>query len=104
MSENQNQQAEIAQIADTLSAKLTDVLLAIKDEASVPKSEKLCTKDWIRNYLDVSASTINRIISDPTFPKPLVLSSTTIRWYRSEVFQWMATQNNQRRKRKPKAA
>jgi predicted DNA-binding transcriptional regulator AlpA len=48
------------------------------------------TAEWIMRILEISRSTLDRLLAgDPTFPKMLVLPGGPRRWRKVEILQWM---------------
>jgi len=59
------------------------------------KSITLLNLQDLANYLNISASTIYRMIDaksayhDPQFPQPIHLSSRSVRWRFEQIEQWL---------------
>jgi predicted DNA-binding transcriptional regulator AlpA len=53
------------------------------------KQKELIRARELRDFLNVSPSTLWRLRQKSSFPKPLIISERIIAWRKSEIDQWL---------------
>ena len=60
----------------------------MRHEATTTDGERLLTAREVTQGVGISRATLYRLLAAGTFPKPLKITSTAVRWPASEVREW----------------
>ena len=52
--------------------------------------DRLLRRDEVERWTGLSTSSIYRKISEGTFPQPIKVGDRAVRWYESEIRQWLS--------------
>ena len=72
-------------------AKL-DQLIAVLSQPPIPPEKRLWTRSQVGEYLQLKASTLDKVLSLPSFPSARVAGNSHPRYVAGEVMAWMEKQ------------
>lgn len=67
-------------------------IIAAIQYAPVSTDQRLVKKEWIAAYFSVAASTCEKIIARPGFPRAVKVPGSALRWVQAEVIDWALRQ------------
>ena len=73
-----------------LDRRIEEKIIHIMQKHLSLKDKDLWSKKDIANYLDVSVKSVDRMVVQPDFPKPIIIKGTKINRYKQiEVRRWL---------------